>query len=279
MRNLLDPISAICICSLFIGCSQASLIFYPEILPPDYHFAFSEPFAELTVPVEAATLNALLFQAQNSQGVILYLHGNAESLRTWGAVAGGFTSRGYDILIPDYRGFGKSTGKITNEKQLLDDGLAVYRLLTETWPENRIIVYGRSIGTGIATFIARSEKPQMLILESPFLSLIELASHHYPFLPRPILSMFLRYPLRNDLRIGEVACPVYLFHGTKDEIIPFEHSVRLERLIRSPHRLIPIEGGGHNNLSDFSAFHQGIDQILRRENGDGSRKMGTVLIY
>ncbi len=263
MKNLLVPISAICACSLFIGCSQENLIFYPESLPPEYRFAFSQPFEELTVPVEAATLNALLFKTRNSKGVILYLHGNAGSLRSWGEVAVDFTSRGYDILIPDYRGFGKSSGKIANEKQLLDDGLALYRLLTKSWPEDRIIVYGRSIGTGIATFIARSGKPGMLILESPFLSLIDLASHHYPFLPRPIISMFLRYPLRSDRWIGEVACPVYLFHGAKDDIIPFDHSLRLEKLIRSPHRLIRIEGGGHNDLSDFGVFDREMDQILR----------------
>ena len=119
MNSLLAPISTICVCSIFMGCSQESLIFYPEILPPDYPFAFSEPFEEVTVPVEAATLNALLFKAPNAKGVILYFHGNAGSLRTWGDVAGDFTSRGYDILIPDYRGFGKSTGNISNEKQLL----------------------------------------------------------------------------------------------------------------------------------------------------------------
>jgi hypothetical protein len=263
MKNLLAPISAICVCSIFIGCSQESLIFYPEILPPDYRFAFSGSFEEVTVPVEAATLNALHFKAKNAKGVVLYLHGNAGSLRGWGDVAGDFTSRGYDILIPDYRGFGKSTGNIANEKQLLDDGLAVYRILSKTWPEDRIVVYGRSIGTGVATFIARSGKPRMLILESPFLSLIDLASYHYPFLPRPVISMFLRYPMRNDRWIGEVACPVYLFHGAKDDIIPFDHSVRLERLIRSPHRLIRIEGGGHNDLSDFGAFDRELDQILR----------------
>jgi alpha-beta hydrolase superfamily lysophospholipase len=263
MNNLLAPISAVCLCSIFMGCSQESLIFYPEILPPDYPFAFSEPFEEVTVPVEAATLNALLFKAPNPKGVVLYFHGNAGSLRTWGDVARDFTSRGYDILIPDYRGFGKSTGNISNEKQLLGDGLAVYRMLTKTWPENRIIVYGRSIGTGVATFVARSGKPRMLILESPFLSLVDLASYHYPFLPRPLIAMFLKYPQRTDRRIGEVACPVYLFHGTKDDIIPFDHSARLEALIRSPHRLIRIEGGGHNNLSDYGAFDRELDQILR----------------
>ena len=77
MKNLLAPISTICVCSIFIGCSQESLIFYPEILPPDYPFAFSQPFEEVTVPVEAATLNALLFKAKNAKGVVLYLHGNA----------------------------------------------------------------------------------------------------------------------------------------------------------------------------------------------------------
>jgi pimeloyl-ACP methyl ester carboxylesterase len=263
MKDLLAPIGAICVCSLFIGCTQESLIFYPETLPPEYKYSFSVPFEEVNVPVEAATLNALLFKARNSRGVILYLHGNAGSLRSWGDVAGEFTSRGYDILIPDYRGFGKSTGNIANEKQLLDDGLAVYRMLAKTRPEDQIIVYGRSIGTGVATVIARSEKPRMLILESPFLSMIDLASYHYPFLPRPIISMFLRYPLRNDRWIGEVACPVYLFHGAKDDIIPFDHSVRLEKLIRAPHRLTRIEGGGHNDLGNFGAFDRELDQILR----------------
>jgi uncharacterized protein len=263
MNTLLAPISAICVCSIFMGCSQESLIFYPETLSPDYPFAFSAPFEEVTVPVEAATLNALLFKVPDPKGAILYFHGNASSLRTWGDVAGTFTSRGYDVLIPDYRGFGKSTGTISNEKQFLDDGLAVYRALMKTWPENRIIVYGRSIGTGIATFVARSRQPRMLLLETPFLSLAALASHHYPFLPRPLIAMFLRYPLRNDRRIGDVVCPVYLFHGTKDDIVPFHHSVRLEALVQSPHRLIRIEGGGHNNLSDYDVFDGELDRILR----------------
>lgn len=270
MKHLLAPISAICICSICIGCSQESLIFYPEILPPGYSFTFSGPFEEVTVPVDAATLNALLFRAKNkgtdfksAPGIVLYWHGNAGSLSSWGAVATDFTSKGYDVMIPDYRGFGKSSGKITNEKQLLDDGLAVYRLLTKTWPENRIIVYGRSLGTGVATYVAQSGKPRMLILESPFLNLTDLASYHYPYLPRLILSKFLRYPLRNDQRIGAVACPVYLFHGTKDDIIPFDHSVRLEKLIRSSRRLIRIEGGGHNDLSDFSTFDRELGQILQ----------------
>jgi alpha-beta hydrolase superfamily lysophospholipase len=177
-------------------------------------------------------------------------------------VAGDFTSRGYDILIPDYRGFGKSTGTISSEKQQLADGLAVYGYLKKSYPEGRIILYGRSIGTGIATFVARSGKPRMLILESPFFSLADLASHHYPLLPKALISSVLKYPFRTNIWITEVACPVCLIHGTGDEIIPFDASTRLERLIKAPHKLIRIEGGGHNNLSDYGAYDRELGLIL-----------------
>ncbi|MCK9197237.1 MAG: alpha/beta hydrolase [Syntrophales bacterium] len=262
IKDLLISIYCSCLLTLVVGCSQENLIFFPEILPPDNKYAFSEPFEELTLPVAGATLNAVLFKVANAKGVILYFHGNAGSLRTWGDVARDFTSRGYDILIPDYRGFGKSTGSIAGEKQMLADGLAVYGYLKKYYPENRIILYGRSIGTGVATFAARSGKPRMLILESPYLSLTDLASYHYPFLPKSLISLFLKYPFRTDLWIPEVACPIYLIHGTRDDIIPFDASSRLELLIKSPHKLIRIEGGGHNNLSDYGAYDRELALIL-----------------
>lgn len=262
IKNIITPICCSCLFTLIAGCSQENLIFFPEILPTDYKYAFSAPFEEVTVPVEGAVINAVHFKSPNAKGVILYFHGNAGSLRTWGDVARDFTAQGYDMLIPDYRGFGKSTGSISNEKLLLADGLAVYGYLKESYPESRIIVYGRSIGTGVATFVARSGKPRMLILESPFLSLTDLASYHYPFLPKGLISLFLKYPFRTDLWIPEVACPVYLIHGTRDDIIPFDASAGLERLIKSPHKLIRIEGGGHNNLSDYSAYGRELALIL-----------------
>jgi uncharacterized protein len=265
-KTLLTPICCSCLFTLIVGCSQEQLIFFPEILPTDYKYAFSEPFEEANVPAEGATLNTVLFKAANAKGVVLYFHGNAGSLRTWGDVARDFTSRGYEILIPDYRGFGKSTGRIADEKQMLADGLAVYGYLKKSYPESRIIVYGRSIGTGVAAFVARSGKPRMLILESPFFSLTDLASFHYPFLPKALISLFLKYPLRTDLIIPEVACPVYLIHGTGDEIIPFNASTRLELLIKSPHKLIRIEGGGHNNLSDYSVYDRELSFILDGHN-------------
>ena len=188
MNSLLAPISTICVCSIFIGCSQESLIFYPEILPPDYRFAFSEPFEEVTVPVEAAALNALLFKAPNPKGAVLYFHGNAGSLRTWGDVAGDFTSRGYDILIPDYRGFGKSTGKISNEKQLLRRRSGRLSHVDENLagkPDHRVRKIDRNGHCDLRRPIPETQDARSG--DRPFLSLVDLASHHYPFLPRPII--------------------------------------------------------------------------------------------
>lgn len=249
--------------NLFWGCSQENLIFFPETLPPDYKFSFAPPFDDITIPVNGGMLNALLFKTDKPKGVVLYLHGNAGSLRTWGDIATEFTRRGYDILIPDYRGFGKSTGKIKDEAMLLQDGLTAYTYLNHHYPEERIVIYGRSIGTGMASYIAREKRPRMLILESPYFNLVDLAAHHYPFVPVFFIQSFLRYPLRTDLWIGKVSCPIYIFHGARDVIIPCDASERLVKLTGGRGQLIRVEGGGHNDLADYGLYQQKLSAILQ----------------
>jgi fermentation-respiration switch protein FrsA (DUF1100 family) len=247
----------------FMYFKQENMIFAPEALPPDFKFTFQERFEELNWPVDGARINALHFRAAKPKGIVLYFHGNAGSLKSWGDVAPDFTKRGYDIVIPDYRGFGKSTGRIESEKMLLQDAETAYAYVKKTFPENQIILYGRSIGTGVAVHLARTNRPRMVILESPYLSLLDLATRYYPLVPRPLLSLLVRYPLRTDLWIADVACPVYLFHGERDTIIPFNESERLSKLIRSEHQLIAVPDGGHNNLGDFRQYREAIDRILK----------------
>jgi fermentation-respiration switch protein FrsA (DUF1100 family) len=247
----------------FMYFKQENMIFAPEALPPDFKFTFQERFEELNWPVDGARINALHFRAAKPKGIVLYFHGNAGSLKSWGDVAPDFTKRGYDIVIPDYRGFGKSTGRIESEKMLLQDAETAYAYVKKTFPENQIILYGRSIGTGIAVHLARTNRPRMVILESPYLSLLDLAARYHSLVPRPLLSLMVRYPLRTDLWIADVACPVYLFHGEKDNVIPFNESERLSKLIRSEHQLIAVPEGGHNNLEDFRQYRDALDRILR----------------
>ena len=252
----------------FLGCSlmyfkQENVIFYPEVLPPGFSYSFPGRFEELAWPVEGAVINALHFKAERPKGTVLYFHGNAGSLRSWGEIAPDFTGRGYDVVIPDYRGFGKSTGRIRGETMLLRDAEVAYERIKRICPENRIILYGRSVGTGLAVYLAAANRPRMVILESPYYSFLDLAAHHYPLIPRSLLRALLRYPLRTDRWIAKVECPVYLFHGERDEIIPHEASVRLIPLIRSERVLITIPAGGHNDLGEHALYHRQLDRILK----------------
>ena len=251
---------AACYC-LLCGClflGQERLIFLPTRLPPDYRFPFREPFEELSLPSGGETLSALLFKADRPRGAVLYLHGNGGCLAEWGSVVPPFLASGYDVLVIDYRGYGKSTGAIRSEADLLQDGEAGYAELARRRPEGEIVVLGRSLGSGVAAWLARAHHPRLLILESPYFSLRDLAGRSVPFVPR----FLLKYQLRTDLWIGEAACPVVLIHGTQDEVIPHESSVRLLPLIRSPHELVSVEGAGHNDLDEFPESRRALARIL-----------------
>ena len=251
-----------------VGCGvfyfrQENMIFYPEALPPDFRYSFPARFEEVTLSVDGAVINALHFKNDAPKGAIVYFHGNAGNLRGWGEVALDFTRLSYDVLIPDYRGYGKSTGKIRSEATLHNDAAAAYDYLKGRYPEDQIVIYGRSIGTGIAVYLARETRPRMVILESPMFDMLDLAKYHYPFMPSWLIGLILKYPMRTDLWIADIPCPVYLFHGTEDDIVPYNSSERLIKLIKRDGRLITIPGGGHNNLGDFPRYHEELERILK----------------
>lgn len=251
-----------------VGCGvfyfrQENMIFYPEVLPLEFQYSFPARFDEVTLSVDGAVINALHFKTDNPKGVIIYFHGNAGNLSGWGEVALDFTRLRYDLLIPDYRGYGKSTGKIQSEAMLHRDAAIAYTYLRERYREDQIVVYGRSIGTGIAVHLAKETRPRMLILESPMFNMRDLAKYHYPLMPGVLVALILKYPMRTDLWIGDVPCPIYLFHGTDDDIVPYNSSERLVRLTRTQSRIITIPGGGHNNLDTFTLYHEELELILK----------------
>jgi len=263
LKIALTVIISLILCCSFFYFRQEGMIFYPEVLPRDFKYSFPGSFNEITFQVDGSAINALHFKTEKPRGVVLYFHGNAGSLSSWGEIAHEFTRLGYDLFIPDYRGFGKSEGTIQNEEMLHRDAAVAYHYLKGRYPDNRIIIYGRSIGTGIAIYLAKAVKPRLLILESPFLSLSDLAKYHYSFMPAKLINVILKYPMRSDLWIPEVSCPVYLFHGTKDDIVPYSSSEDLLKLIKAEKKLITIPGGGHNDLSDFSLYHEQLEHILK----------------
>jgi len=251
---------------------QEKLIFFPEVLPQDHQFIFEQPFEEIYFDVDKGVkINALHFKADSSKGVVIYFHGNAGSLDGWGHTAGDFTNNGYDLMIFDYRGYGKSTGKIKSEASLHNDASFIYKQLLKETPEKDIVIYGRSIGTGIATKLASENAPKMLILETPLYSLLDLAKHYIPFIPH---KWVLKYKLQTNTWITKVQCPIHIFHGTADNVVPYNASVRLLKLLENKNLtsetqsdisqgvLTTIEGGNHNDLSTFPQYQEKLKLLL-----------------
>jgi len=238
---------------------QDSFIFFPTQLSQYYEFKYFENTEERFYDIDANTrVHALYFKVNQPKGVVLFFHGNARSLDDWGFVATDFTQHGYEVLIPDYRTYGKSIGKLS-EKALHEDALLMYNDLRKQYDESKIIVFGRSLGTGIATELANKMNPKMLILETPYLSLPKMASRKMPFLP---VSLLMKYTLDNEYKITQVDCPIHIFHGTDDLLVPYEHGLALAKIIGIPNVLTTIEGGGHNNLSEFEEYREKLADLL-----------------
>ncbi|HRH49698.1 MAG TPA: alpha/beta fold hydrolase [Panacibacter sp.] len=238
---------------------QEKFIFKPEKLSQDFEYKYDVPFKELFFDVEpGVSINGLHFYCANPKGLILYFHGNTRSIKGWSKYAKDFSRYQYDVVLVDYRGFGKSTGK-RSEKEMLNDMQFVYDTLAVQYHEHHILVYGRSMGSGFATKIAADNKPRYLIIDSPYYSLKKVAERYAPILPHRLL---LRYQLRTDKWITRVNCHTYIIHGTKDRLIPISHSEKLQQL--NPHKitLIRIHGGRHNNLPSFPQYHNFIRDIL-----------------
>ena len=238
---------------------QERFIFKPEKLSQDFLYRYDVPFRELFFDVSPGVrINGLHFYLEKPHGLILYFHGNSRSIKGWGKYAKDFYRYGYDVVLVDYRGFGKSTGK-QHEHNMLADMQCVYEALQLQYPEKDLIVYGRSLGSGFATKIACDNKPRYLILDAPYYNFHRAVQRFLPILP---MRLVMRYRLQTDKWIRKVNCHTYILHGTKDWLIPIRQSEDLQNINPRKITLIRIHGGGHNNLPSFPEYHNFIRDIL-----------------
>ena len=248
------------IMSLFFSCTQESFLFLPDKLPVDYVYTFDHPFEERFIQVDKKTkLNGLLFKADSSKGVVFYLHGNSGALDKWGEIASVYLKNNYDFFVLDYRGYGKSEGQISSEKQLFSDIQIVYDSLKKEYPEDKIVVIGYSIGSGPATHLASTNKPRLLILQAPYYSMVDLAHQYVKILP----SFIIRYKLRTDEYIKKVVCPVILFHGKQDEVIYYDSSLKLEKLFKSGDKLFSLDPQYHSGMNENLVYQKELNILLR----------------
>ncbi len=251
---------------LFYWWFQEKFIFVRFPLPASYKFQFKQPFEEwLLERPDGAALHALHFPVERPAGAVLYLHGNTGSLRRWGKRAPRFTSLRHAVLMPDYRGYGKSTGRLS-EAALHADALAWFDKLAAMYGEGNVVVYGRSLGTGMAVPLAAERKPRALVLESPFANMLDVARHYLAILP---YRWLLKYRFRSDMAIKRVKCPVYIFHGKRDPLVPYGSALRLYAAIPSevPRELITFARGFHSDLAGYPRFRRKLRTILAPGGG------------
>jgi len=241
---------------------QEKILFHPKKLTPDHVFNFPIPFKEINLAVNnEKNLSIVQFTVPDSvrKGLVLYFHGNRRNIERYAPYAINFTKNNYEVWMMDYPGFGKSTGEIT-EQGLYDDALQLYKMARAKFSKDSIIIYGKSLGTGIASQLASKRDCKRLILEAPYYSIDALFSHYAFMYP---VRWITNYHLPTYEYLQKVDAPVSIFHGYNDEVIPYNHSRRLLKKAKPGAELITIEKGRHNTLNDFPLFHQKLDSILQ----------------
>lgn len=246
--------------SVLLYIFQDYFLFRPEKLDKDFQFHYkNQEIEEYNVETrDGALINGLHFKAKNPKGVVFYLKGNSQSIKGWGKFAVDFTRNGYDVIMVDYRGFGKSTGRRT-QKAVKRDMQIVYNQIKKRVPEKYIILYGRSLGSGFATKLASMNEPKMLILDAPYYSLSKVAKKYIPFMP---LSLLMKFPMPTYKWLKYVKCPIHILHGTDDRLIPYKTSVKLSKINPKRTKLHTVIGGGHKDLNTFESYHRMLTEII-----------------
>lgn len=193
------------------------------------------------VPTEGASIAALHLPNPRAAVTLLYAHGNAEDLGQLAPWLEEIRRAGFAVVAFDYRGYGMSTGGPPSARGAVHDMEAVYRWVVDTLrvPPSRIVLYGRSVGSGPATDLAARVPIGGLVLESAFVSAFRVMTR-VPVLP------FDRFP--NLRHVRRVRAPVLIVHGTDDEVIPVSHGRQLYEAVTAPRQALWIDGAHHNDL-------------------------------
>lgn len=239
--------------------TQKKLIFHPEPLAEDDTFSYSLPFEEIKLRInDKETLSAVMFKADTAKGMVIYFHGNSRNISKYAGKAKQFVERGYSVLMMDYPSYGKSTGALT-EANIYANALRMYEIARKFFPPDNIIIYGRSLGTGVAAQLAAIRDCRRLVLEAPYYSMTDLAMRLIPIYPYRLMLEF-KFP--TDEYLPKVTAPILIIHGTDDNTIPIASARRLESLLKQQDQFITVPGADHNNFDNYPRYREALDIAL-----------------
>ncbi len=187
--------------------------------------------------------------AKPGRKVVLYFPGNGDFLAGVVSRFKALTSDGTGLVALSYRGYAGSSGT-PSEHGLLQDAATAYRFTADRYDADRIVVWGFSLGSGVATAIAAEHPVAKLILEAPYTSTVDVAAEMLKIVP---VSLLMLDSFHSDRRIADVHVPLLIMHGAKDPAISIRFGERLFALAHDPKRFVRFPDGGHNDLDQFGA--------------------------
>ncbi len=242
---------------------QDYFLFHPVVIERNIPYKFDIPFEEVDLAFnETDTINFVKFFPTDTvrKGVVLYFHGNRENIGRYAKYVRNFTKHGYEVWMEDYPGYGKSIGK-RSEKILYQQAEQLYKLAQTKYQSDSIVIYGKSLGTGIAAYLAAVKDCRRLILETPYYSIPAVFNSYAFIYPTTRMSIY-KIPINEYL--PEIKKPITIFHGTNDWVIHYSSTEKLKSLLKPSDQFITIDSGTHHNLFTFPLYQRVLDSLLER---------------
>lgn len=256
---LLFSMTFVCI-FLLMYFFQRDLIYFPNTQRPllqDYHV---KEMRQVFLPTkDHLLLNAWYKPAHYSLPTLLYLHGNSGNIGYPMPVIRHFMNGGLGVLLIEYRGYGGNQGKPT-EKGLYEDGqTALDFLKQEGVKSQKIVLYGESLGSGVATYLATKNSVCAVILQSPYTSLVSLSHYHYPWMLVQPWDKF-----DSLARIKDINAPLLILHGTADQLVPYAEGLALFQAAMKPKEMITFQKLGHHNLWNTPGYSKQVIDFIQK---------------
>ena len=269
------------LCGVYLGMlillflMQSKLVYFPskEIVctPTDIRLQYEDITMKTS---DGLNLNAWFIPANSPTGTVLFCHGNGGNISYSLDVVETLNKFNLNVLLFDYRGYGKSEG-IPTENGTYTDADTAYRWLLKdkNIPESSIIVMGRSLGAAIAANLANKHNPRILILESGFSSTADVAAKQYPIFPVRLLC---RYKYKTADSVKDIKCPLLVVHSPDDEIVPYSNGIKIFSSAKEPKEFLEIRGSHNEGYSDSGdTYTNGLKDFIGKyanSNRAGNQK-------
>jgi pimeloyl-ACP methyl ester carboxylesterase len=242
---------------LIIFSTQEYFLFQRSGLAQDYRYEIEEEFEEVWLGHDMKH-HAVHIQRPASKGIIIYFHGNRDSLKRWIRLSKGLLRYDYDLLLVEYPEYGKSRAHLSQES-LEELALLSYDYAQKIYAQEQIVLFGRSMGTGLASFLGSKKPAKAVVLETPYYSLDHLLSRYLFLMPRRWL---IQYSFPSNQWLSETESKIQILHGTNDQIIPIGMADKLAKSLSGKAQMTTIDGGRHHDLSNYQQYWDSLDAIF-----------------